>query len=308
MLRIGIVRGGQQDLFASSVTHGSRVFSHLDTEHFEPHDVLISDGIWHLDGVPRTPLFIATSLDVLYNALHESDPENSTLDELVTRHNARVVNVAHRLDHDMEHMQITAKMHGIEAPAMHAYTFPDTLKTKAQIAHVAEDVAFDLFRKLPPAWYVFGPSTLRYQVGDTAKSFHELVDHVKTIFAEHDHVYITDDHGGRDVFVFVVRDFRHESLYAFLPVERIVTAKGETYVLMRDKTYSTQLTEHAKKMHESMHMGTHGLYHYAITRRGMLCIDVIYRPIFSEGGIIEKSLEEHGVSPSSFLAFVAGIA
>lgn len=309
MLRIGIVRGGQQQTFASSIAHGARVFAHLDTHEYERHDVLVTmDGEWHLDGMPRSPESIAQSLDVLYNALHETDPQNNVIDEIVSQYDMRVVNAIHRENHDFEKMHIHATQEGLFVPSMHVYTFSGGVKNSKTISAQAQEVAFDLFRKIPPPWYVFGPSVLRYESGVSATSFQELSGMIEKIFTEHDHVYITDDQGGRDVFVFVVRNFRNSPLYVFLPIERISTPQGDRYILMRDKVHSDKIMSHAKKMHEEMHMGTHGLYHYAINKKGLFCIDVIYRPIFNEGGIVEKSLEEHGISPTEFLSFVVGIA
>lgn len=309
MIRIGIVRGGQQQTFASSIAHGARVFAHLDTHEYERHDVLITvDGEWHLDGMPRSPEVIVQSLDVLYNALHESDPQNEVIDALIYKYDVRVVNTAHRLSHDYETVRVHTTEDGLFVPSLHTYTYTPLSKS-AQVLHTyAEEVAFDIFKKVPPPWYVLGASTLRYESGVSAKSFHELVSAIKNVFSTHDHVYIADDQGGRDVFVFVVRNFRNTPLYAFLPIERVVTPEGDRYVLMRDKEHGEKIMTHAKKMHEEMHMGTHGLYHYAINKKGLFCIDVIYRPVFQEGGILEKSLEEHGISPTEFLSFVVGIA
>jgi hypothetical protein len=75
-------------------------------------------------------------------------------------------------------------------------------------------------------------------------------DFIEKVFTEHDHVYITDDQGGRDVFVFVVRNFRNSPLYVFLPIERISTSQGDRYILMRDKVHGDKIMNHAKKMHE----------------------------------------------------------
>jgi D-alanine-D-alanine ligase-like ATP-grasp enzyme len=114
MLRIGIVRGGQQQTFASSIAHGARVFAHLDTHEYERHDVLVTmDGEWHLDGMPRSPESIAQSLDVLYNALHETDPQNNVIDEIVSQYDMRVINATHRENHDFEKMHIHATQEGL---------------------------------------------------------------------------------------------------------------------------------------------------------------------------------------------------
>lgn len=54
-LRVGVLRGGPSSEYEVSLKTGSTILKAL-AEKYQPHDIFVTkDGIWHLDGVEKTP-------------------------------------------------------------------------------------------------------------------------------------------------------------------------------------------------------------------------------------------------------------
>src|SRR3989344_8014556 len=74
--RVGILRGGTGEHYASSIHKGGGIISHiLDnlSEKYKVADILIDkDGNWHLGGIPISPADLRCKVDVIWNTSRHS--------------------------------------------------------------------------------------------------------------------------------------------------------------------------------------------------------------------------------------------
>jgi len=74
--RVGILRGGEGEHYASSLKKGGEIILHIHenlSDKWKPFDILVDkDGIWHLGGVPVLPLQLLYKVDVVWNLSQES--------------------------------------------------------------------------------------------------------------------------------------------------------------------------------------------------------------------------------------------
>lgn len=74
--RIGILRGGAGEHYASSLKKGGDIISHITenlADKYKPVDILIDKkGVWHMSGVPITPANLIHNIDVAWNTLRPS--------------------------------------------------------------------------------------------------------------------------------------------------------------------------------------------------------------------------------------------
>ncbi len=74
--RIGIIRGGGGEYYASSLKSGGDIILHIVEnlgEKYKPVDILIDkDCIWHVNGLPINPGDLISKVDLVWNTSHPS--------------------------------------------------------------------------------------------------------------------------------------------------------------------------------------------------------------------------------------------
>lgn len=86
--RIGILRGGTGENYASSLKKGGDIILYIFenlSDKYKPVDILIDkEGVWHINGVPISPTELMHRIDIAWNTSHPSF--SVTLDSLSIPH------------------------------------------------------------------------------------------------------------------------------------------------------------------------------------------------------------------------------
>lgn len=82
--RVGVLRGGVGEHYASSLKRGGEIISHISenlSDKYKTFDILIDkEGIWYINGLPITPADLVSKVDIVWNTSHPS--LSVTLDNL----------------------------------------------------------------------------------------------------------------------------------------------------------------------------------------------------------------------------------
>lgn len=82
-IRVAVLRGGPSSEYEVSLKTGASVLKHLPS-HYEALDVFIDKkGVWHIKGIPVTPITIHRRADVVFNALHGEYGEDGTVQRIL---------------------------------------------------------------------------------------------------------------------------------------------------------------------------------------------------------------------------------
>jgi D-alanine-D-alanine ligase-like ATP-grasp enzyme len=90
-LRIGVIRGGKDPEYDTSLKTGAYILKTLSQTH-NPVDIFISkDGSWHVQGMERNPDRILKNLDVVINSMHGNFGEDGGLQEILNNHGIKYI-------------------------------------------------------------------------------------------------------------------------------------------------------------------------------------------------------------------------
>lgn len=85
-LKVGVMRGGPSSEYDVSLKTGKNVISAIRDRH-TVRDILIDKrGVWHLDGLERSPERIFPHVDVIFNALHGQFGEDGQVQQILDSH------------------------------------------------------------------------------------------------------------------------------------------------------------------------------------------------------------------------------
>ena len=289
-LRIGVLRGGPSPEYDASLKSGAHVLKQLYDTHI-PLDIFISkNGVWHLNGVEKSPEKILKHLDVVFNALHGMYGEDGRVQEVLSNHGVKFVG-SDRYSSSIAMNRQLAKEHlspyGIKTPVHLVVRSSDNIV----------DRAHEIFNSIPHPLAIKpakGGSAHGFAV---AENFQDLYGILNALLKNHDSVVVEEFIQGIPVSCLVTEDFRGESLYAFPP----------SNPLLLDETKSVE--DMAKKVHNLL-----GLSHYSQSdfmvspRRGVYFLEVNTSPKFTEKSLAVRSLEKVGVGAKGFLHHVIGLA
>ncbi len=87
-IKVGVLRGGPSGEYEVSLKTGSNVLKSLSSEKYLPKDIFIDRaGVWHIDGIARSPEKILAQVDVIFNALHGDFGEDGKVQQLLDTFN-----------------------------------------------------------------------------------------------------------------------------------------------------------------------------------------------------------------------------
>lgn len=314
-IRVAVLRGGPSHEYDVSLHTGSEVLKHLPPQ-YKGVDIFIDkEGVWHMNGVAKSPDKIFPHIDVAWNALHGHFGEDGKIQHILEMHGiphtgSSVLGSALGA-HKVLSKNIFAK-YGIRTP--HSVALHKDEVSNAKI--------HEIFTTLPhPAIVkpVSGGSSLGVKVVQTIP---ELISALEEAFAYGEKVLVEEYIGGREATCGVIGGFRDESLYT-LPVLEVKKPEGYSHYHFDHKMDGgvdfdhQSLTALEKAEAKRVAMLAHralGLSHYSRAdmivhpKRGVFLLEVNSQPSLKQGSAFTYGLEHIGSSLSQFLEHVLGRA
>lgn len=218
--RVGILRGGAGDHYASSLKKGGEIILYISenlADKYKALDILIDkDGIWHLSGISISPSDLMHKVDIVWNISH---PSYSNILESLSIPNVGVNSFSHVLENSKEMLREHIKKIGVDMPK--SIVFPKNAK--------------EVFEKFGSPWIVKNYNEVR-----VVKTFNELAE---IINSSHD-LIVEEFITGKIASVHSVPKFRNQEIYTF----PLGNTFGNFSFLEKEK-----LTDLAKDLHN--HLG-----------------------------------------------------
>lgn len=224
--RVGILRGGDEGRYTSSLKKGGDIISHI-TEHlgdkYKAYDILIDkNGVWHFNGLPiSTPSELVHKIDIVWNTSHPSF--SNIFDSLLIPHvSDRAFSGAMETSHDMlrEHM----KKINMEMPRRVA--IPAYMEDMdGPIEGYSIKKAKDIHRKFGAPWIIksawahfsrdrsFTPEA--NMAIHLAKTFPHLVNAIEDGLRHKKSILVEEFITGKIASVHSVQNFRNQNIYHF---------------------------------------------------------------------------------------------
>ncbi len=300
-LRIGVLRGGPSSEYGDSLETGNFVIQNLVDSH-KPIDIFISnDGVWHMQGVPKSPENIFKHLDVVFNGLHGVYGEDGGVQEMLNHHGVRYTG-SDRYPSGITMNRWLVKEHlkplGIKTPVSILVRNTDSLNMKAK----------EIWNSIPTP-IVVKPAKGGYSAGYYRADFYqELLQALEEILSTHDSAIAEEYIAGTRASSGVIEDFRNLHLYTLAPVE-LDAENNPGYPTRFTDEQKNEIQNLAKQIHKGL-----GLRHYSTTdfivtpRRGIYVLEINTQPKLGEKSVIRKSLEAVGVSIKDFIHHTINLA
>ena len=310
-IRVGVVRGGPSSEYAVSLKTGESVLHNLNTERYDPVDILISThGDWYVNGV-RTDLgAIAHQVDVVWNALHGTYGEDGKVQRLLESFNipytgSGVIPSALGMHKGLAKERF--KEAGLLTP------MGDVIASEGNV----EETAFHLFRNrhLPVIVKpVAGGSSVATRI---ARTYEDLVAAIAQA-SRYGDVLVEEFIEGTEATCCVVDANTPREHFVLYPIE-IVPPKSKDF-FDYDAKYSGEseefcpgrftpetdaaLREFAQKAHDAIGARHYSRSDFIISPRGIYVLEINTLPGLTETSLFPKALRAGGVELSEFLDHV----
>lgn len=317
-IRVGVLRGGPSSEYDVSLKTGHTVLNNLSTEKYHPHDIFISkDGVWHLEGLEKTPGEILKKVDVVFNAMHGEYGEDGKVQAILDNFGIPYTGSG-SLASALGMNKILAKQiflsSGIKTPLHVTLNIRD---------NGLENQIMSIFKKFPMP-VVVKPSATGSSVGvSVAHDFFELNEAIQKASQYSSDILIEEFIRGKEATCGVLNHFRGEHTYALLPVEIIPPPKNGFFDF--DAKYSGgsqevcpgNFTDDEKKEIQRLAVLAHkalDLKHYSRSdfivspKRGIYILEVNTLPGLTEQSLYPKSLKAVGSSVPEFLDHIITLA
>lgn len=322
MIRVGVIRGGVSGEYEVSLKTGSNVLSHLRgnklNHKYKPIDIFIDkNGAWHISGKPVSMDTVASSVDVIFNALHGDYGEDGKVQQLLDRWNIPYTGsgaFASALGYNKQLTKEQFASLGIKTPAhMVISQIPDI---DMDINKYAISIAKQIHDQLPPPW-IIKPMSGGSSVGmKMCYIYGDLIDaFVNGINKEND-VLVEEMIEGREATIGVIDNFRNKEVYV-LPSIEIRVPKTKKFFDYEAKytgiseevcpgNFSRSEKDELEKLASQIHIGLN-LSHYSRSdfiihpKRGIYALEVNTLPGLTDESLIPKMLYAVGSNVPEFI-------
>lgn len=309
--RVAVLRGGPSDEYDVSMRTGGEVLRALNTDHYEPLDVVITkSGEWLNDGRTRFPEHIIPSVDVVFIALHGSYGEDGAVQRLLERYGVPYTGSGPYASGIAMHKGYTKDhVHGLSFKLpQHTIVNRDMMKTGRQHAG-------DIRERFGPQ-YILKPTASGSSIGVTlvleTLDLATAIDHALSQYSE---VLVEEYITGRELTCGVVERFRDHALYALPPVEIIppptaqffsndVKYDGSTQeVCPTSLPHSTKkAVEHAaREVHKALGLRQYSRSDFILGKDGLYFLEVNTLPGLTTESLFPKALTAVGARYDDFI-------
>jgi D-alanine-D-alanine ligase len=315
--RVAVLRGGPSSEYNVSLITGAAVLEHLP-EKYKAHDILIDKkGVWHREGMPKTPHKALHDIDVVINAMHGEFGEDGKVQQILDGLNIPYTG-SKALASALGMNKMLSKKAFIEA---------GILTPKSLYVEVGNDLAADaeeIFNSFPmPA--VVKPNAAGSSVGiSIARDLDSLLAALKKAAMVGSQILIEEYVEGQEATCGVIEKFRGQDIYSLLPVE-IIPRKDQTFFDYESKysenkgateicpgNFDHKTNEIIQKMAIAAHKAL-GMRHYSrsdfiVAPRGVYILEINSLPGLTPQSLLPKSLKAVGSTFPDFLEHLIGLA
>ena len=268
-IKVGIIRGGANEHYTSSLQKGGDLISHIFenlSEKYKVVDILIDKkGIWHLNGIPTKPADLVRKIDVVWDT--SEHPSSS-----ITLDNFSIPNVGRGyflkvLESNNDMLRKHMKEIGIQMPR----------------SIVSPKNAREIFEKFSAPWIVKINNEIKL-----VKTFNELAETIK----DKNNIVIEEFIAGKPSTVHSIAGFRGESIY-ILPPQNFATNEKEKVINFAKDLHKHLITEHYLKSDFVLH-----------PKRGFFLTNIESIPDLRKGSHFEQSCQYIGAEMHHILEHI----
>jgi D-alanine-D-alanine ligase len=310
--RVAVLRGGPSDEYDVSLRTGSAVLESIDTNEFEPLDIVITrGGEWLHDGRTRYPENIIPAVDVVFIALHGTYGEDGTLQRLLDRFGvpytgsgAYASGLAMHKGFTKDHLKGT----GILLPQHFIIQNGDGISPHRHAGRIREQFGPEYVIKPVSSGssvgvsLVFDTLTLGEVIAEALTGSHEII--------------VEEYIRGREVTCGVIERFRNHELYALPAIEIVpppsalffnnnVKYNGETQEICPTSFSQNEkraIEEATKRVHTELNLRQYSRSDFIHTPHGLYFLEVNTLPGLSKESLMPKALTAVGSSHKEFVA------
>ncbi|RJQ33217.1 hypothetical protein C4568_04925 [Candidatus Parcubacteria bacterium] len=308
---VGVLRGGPSSEYNLSLKTGNAILDHLSPEKYDSRDIFIDKkGMWHLRGMPVSPMRALSQVDVVLNGLHGGPGEDGTVGRLLQK--AGIPYAGSRpLQSAMALNKIRAReileRSGILMPRAMWFTLKDEVTTG--------EMAKMTFALFPPP-YVIKPPLEGASYGiRVAKHLVDLPDMLGDALDQYGAVLVEEYIRGREASVGLIEKFRKQDLYALPPARTLMPEgwrmlhpshheEGTLHHFVPSDFTDAQkryLMDTAKKAHRALALNHFSHANFLVTPHKVYLLEIDALPGLYPGAAFPKMLDSVGVSMSDFL-------
>ncbi len=323
MIKVGVIRGGISGEYEVSLKTGSNVLTHLRSDKlntiYKPIDILIDkEGIWHIDGKPVSFEDVASSVDVIFNALHGDFGEDGQVQKILDGYNIPYTGsnaVASALGYNKVLAKEIFISLGINTPK-HLTIAKYYEDIDSDLELYSGKVAKEIHDKLSPPWIVkplSGGSSVGMRM---CRTYPELVSAFFDGINKNNDVLVEELIEGREATVGVVNDFRDKKVYVLPSVEIRIPKNKEFFDYEAKYTgvseevcpgnFGREEKEELERLAGLIHTGLK-LDHYSRSdfiihpKKGIFALEVNTLPGLTNESLIPKMLNAVGADVPSFI-------
>lgn len=320
-LKVGVMRGGPSSEYDVSLKTGSNVLNALREKH-EVRDIFIDkNGIWHIDGVARTPDRIFPHLDVIFNALHGQFGEDGRVQQIMDSFGIPYTG-SRSLPSAIGMNKVLSKKFfneaGIRSPK-HAEVFRDSYDDK-----VLSDI-WNQYSRNRSGTTIVKPTSAGSSVGiSLVKDFETLKNAIKQALMHSASAIIEEFIQGREATCGVIEGSSGQDVYALHPVEIKNLSKNNEFWDYESK-YDNDLHElicpggfaaHQQEEIQNASIAAHkalGLRHYSrsdfiVANDGIYLLEINTLPGLTSASLFPRALQAADCSLADFLEHILVLA
>jgi D-alanine-D-alanine ligase len=312
--RVGILRGGSNVHYATSMRTGAFVLEYIDRNLFNPIDIVIArNGEWIVDGRTRLPEHVLSTLDIVFNALHGTFGEDGGIQRLLERYGVAYTGskaFGSAMSLNKVHTKNFLKHTGIKTP-QHVQVSQDSIQDIGRIA----DKITDTFGPQ----YIIKPVTGGGSVGTmSVKNPAMLKQALHDALGVHDEVMVEVKIPGREATCGVIEKFRDKSIYV-LPSVEVTLPKNVDYQTAEtkqreknsdfcpshfDSGVKSEIERLAASAHKELGLSQYSRSDFIVADDGIYFLEVNALPQLSKNSLFSKSLASVGVRYTDFITHV----
>ena len=312
--RVAVLRGGPSDEYDVSLRTGGAVLESIDTDEFEPLDIVITrGGEWLHDGRTRYPENIIPAVDVVFIALHGAYGEDGTLQRLLDRFGvpytgsgAYASGIAMHKGFTKDHLKGT----GVLLPQHYTIQHDDGISPHRHAGRIRE--------RFGPE-YVIKPISSGSSVGVSLVLDTLLLGEViARALTDAKELIVEEYIRGREVTCGVIERFRNHELYALPAIEIIppshagffskeVKYNGETKEVCPTSFSLSEkhaIEDASKRIHTELNLRQYSRSDFIHTPEGLYFLEVNTLPGLTRESLIPKALAAVGSSHKEFVSHI----
>lgn len=216
--RVGVIRGGTEGYYASSLVKGGDILSHIFenlSDKYKIIDILIDKkGVWYINGLPIMPVDLVHKIDIVWDTTY---PSSSIMLNNFSIPNIGVNYFSHVLENSKEILREHMTQIGVSIPRsiilpVYQKDF-DGLRERYSIKKAKE-----IHEKFSSPWIVRSFTPDFNMPIHLAHTFNELVAGIEDGVRHKKSILIEEFISGKVASIHSVPHFRGEDLYVFPPV------------------------------------------------------------------------------------------